>query len=108
MERVFDVLFSGFALVVPFPFLVSIAIILRCIGESEIMGYSGEYFEAPTYPGSVSRRCPEISRAKTVFGYNPQIDWRVVLVPAVEWYKTYFSKKKLPRQDGFQEQEKFN
>ena len=43
-----------------------------------------------------------------MFGYNPQIDWRVVLVPAVEWYKTYFSKKKLPRQDVFKEQEKFN
>jgi lipopolysaccharide/colanic/teichoic acid biosynthesis glycosyltransferase len=33
MERVFDVLFSGFALLVLFPLLVSIVIILRCSEE---------------------------------------------------------------------------
>ena len=108
MERVFDVPFSGFALLALFPLLVPIVILLRCSGECEIMGYSGEYVEAPTYPGSVSRRCPDISKAKRVFGYNPQIDWKVGLVSTVEWYKAYFSKNKSARQDGFKEQEKFN
>ena len=37
MERVFDVLFSGFALLVLFPLLVPIVIILRCSGEGEII-----------------------------------------------------------------------
>jgi hypothetical protein len=74
MESVFDVLFLGSALLLLFPLLVAIVIILRCSGEVEIMGYSGEYAEAPTYPGSLSLRCPDISKAKRVFGYNPQID----------------------------------
>lgn len=95
MERVFDVPFSGFALLALFPLLVPIVIILRCSGEGEIMGYSVVYLEAPIYPGSVSRRCPDISKAKRVFGYNPQIDWKVGLVSIVEWYKAYFSKKQV-------------
>ena len=85
---------------------ISIEELIKAVGE--IMGYSGEYVEAPTYPGSVSRRCPDISKAKRVFGYNPQIDWKVGLVSTVEWYKAYFSKNKSARQDGFKEQEKFN
>ena len=85
---------------------ISIEELIKAVGE--IMGYSGEYLEAPTYPGSVSRRCPDISKAKRVFGYNPQIDWKVGLVSTVEWYKAYFSKNKSARQDGFKEQEKFN
>ena len=63
--------------------------------------------EAPTYPGSVSRRCPDIAKAKRVLGYNPQIDWKVGLASTVEWYKDYFSKNDSARQDGFKEQEDF-
>ena len=85
---------------------ISIEELIKAVGE--IMGYSGEYVEAPTYPGSVNRRCPDISKAKRVFGYNPQIDWKVGLVSTVEWYKAYFLKNKSARQDGFKEQEKFN
>jgi len=85
---------------------ISIEQLTRAVGE--MMSYSGEYIEAPTYPGSVNRRCPDISKAKRVLGYNPQIDWRVGLASTVKWYKAYFSKNKLARQDGFKEQEKFN
>ena len=51
MERVFDILFSGFALLVLFPLLVPIVIILRCSGEGEIfflqerIGRNGEVFK---------------------------------------------------------------
>lgn len=85
---------------------ISIEELIKAVGE--MMGYSGEYLEAPTYPGSVSRRCPDLSKAKRVLGYNPQIDWKVGLASTVEWYKDYFSKNKSARQDGFKEQEKFN
>jgi nucleoside-diphosphate-sugar epimerase len=85
---------------------ISIEQLIRAVGE--MMNYSGEYVEAPTYPGSVSRRCPDISKAKRVLGYSPQIDWLVGLASTVEWYKAYFSKNKSARQDGFKEQEKFN
>ena len=85
---------------------ISIEELIRAVGE--MMGYSGEYVEAPTYPGSVSRRCPDISKAKRMLGYNPQIDWKIGLESTVEWYKAYFSNNKSARQDGFKEQETFN
>jgi UDP-glucose 4-epimerase len=85
---------------------ISIEELIREVGE--IMEYSGEYVEAPTYPGSVSRRCPDISKAQRVLGYSPQTDWKVGLKITVEWYRAYFSKNKSARQDGFIEQEKFN
>ena len=85
---------------------ISIEELIKAVGD--MMGYSGEYVEAPTYPGSVSRRCPDISKAKKILGYNPQIDWKVGLEFTVEWYKDYFLKNKSARQDGFIEQEKFN
>lgn len=85
---------------------ISIEQLIKAVGQ--MMGYSGEYVDAPTYPGSVSRRCPDISKAKRVLGYNPQIDWKVGLASTVEWYKNYFSKNKSARQDGFKEQENFN
>lgn len=85
---------------------ISIEELIKAVGN--MMGYSGEYQEAPTYPGSVSRRCPDISKAKRVLGYNPKIDWKDGLEATVEWYKDYFSKNSSARQDGFKEQEKFN
>ena len=92
MERVFDVLFSGFALLVLFPLLVPIVIILRCSGEGEIMGYSGEYVEAPTYPGSVSRRCPDISKAKANLSYNPKISLKEGLKRHFSWANDFLKK----------------
>lgn len=85
---------------------ISIEKLIIAVGN--MMGYSGEYQKAPTYPGSVSRRCPDISKAKRVLGYNPKVDWKIGLESTVEWYKDYFSKNSSARQDGFKEQEKFN
>lgn len=85
---------------------ISIEELIKAVGD--IMGYSGEYVEAPTYPGSVSRRCPDISKAKRVLGYDPTIAWRAGLETTVAWYKNYFAQNSSARQDGFKEQEKFN
>ena len=41
---------------------ITIEELIKAVGN--ILGYTGEYIEAPTYPGSVSRRCPDISKAK--------------------------------------------
>jgi UDP-glucose 4-epimerase len=81
---------------------ISIEELIKTVGN--MMGYSGEYHQAPTYPGSVSRRCPDISKAKKVLGYDPKVDWKVGLETTVNWYKNYFSKNSSPRQDGFKEQ----
>ncbi|MDC1228067.1 NAD-dependent epimerase/dehydratase family protein [Oceanospirillaceae bacterium] len=85
---------------------ISIEELIKTVGD--MMGYSGEYIEAPTYPGSVSRRCPDISKAKRLLDYNPKIDWKLGLEYTVNWYKDYFSKNSVARQDGFKEQEKYN
>ena len=73
-----------------------------------MMGYTGNYIEAPTYPGSVSRRCPDILKAEKVLCYNPKIDWKVGLENTVRWYQKYFYKNAAVRQDGFIEQEVIN
>jgi UDP-glucose 4-epimerase len=55
------------------------------------MGYTGEYELAPTYPGSVSRRCPDITKAKTVLGFQPKISWQKALHKSIDWYINYFT-----------------
>jgi len=85
---------------------ISIEELIKAVGE--MMSFTGEYQEAPTYPGSVSRRCPDISKAKRILGYSPRVDWKVGLESTVNWYRDYFSKNSVARQDGFKEQEKFN
>ena len=85
---------------------ISIEQLIKAVGK--MMGFSGEYEAAPTYPGSVSRRCPDISKAKRVLNYHPKVDWKVGLETTVKWYKNYFSENNSARQDGFKEREKFN
>lgn len=85
---------------------ISIEELIKAVGD--IMGYSGEYVEAPTYPGSVSRRCPDISKAQRILGYDPKISWKAGLEATVAWYRNYFAQNSSARQDGFKEQEKFN
>ena len=84
---------------------ISIEELIRSVGD--MMGFAGEYVEAPTYPGSVSRRCPDISKAKSLLGYNPKVDWRDGLAATVDWYRNYFLEHKFAKQDGFKEQESF-
>jgi len=85
---------------------ISIEELIKEVGK--MMDYSGVYVNAATYPGSVSRRCPDISKAKELIGYNPKIDWKEGLASTVKWYKEYFSKNDTARQDGFIEQENFS
>lgn len=53
-------------------------------------GYKGSYEEAPTYPGSTQRRCPDITKATKHFGYKPNIVWKDALHKTLEWYKEFF------------------
>ncbi len=59
-----------------------------------ILGYTGEYENAPTYPGSVSRRCPDISKARKELNYEPKIDWKEGLRETLLWYKNYIETGK--------------
>ena len=72
-----------------------------------LLDYKGAYEVAPTFPGSVSRRCPDITKAKEVLGYVPKVDWRDGLLETVRWYQSYFLKSEDTRQDGFKPQTEF-
>ena len=82
---------------------ITIEVLIKAVGD--MMGYNGRYEEAPTYPGSVSRRCPNISKAINVLGYDPKVSWKEGLQLTIDWYKKYFSMNDSARQDGFKKQE---
>jgi UDP-glucose 4-epimerase len=67
-----------------------------------VLGYEGSYENAMTYPGSVSRRCPNISKAVSNFGYRPQVFWKDAVVKTVNWYKNFFESGLRPTTGGFE------
>lgn len=69
--------------------------------------YSGKYINAPTYPGSVNRRCPDISKAKKILGYAPKIKWQDALIPAIKWYEDYFSSNEKSKNNSFEGPDKY-
>lgn len=78
---------------------ITIEELIRATGD--LCGFSGEYVNAPTYPGSVARRCPDISKAREVLGYAPKVSWQDGLARTVEWYLNYFHSHDVVRSDGF-------
>jgi UDP-glucose 4-epimerase len=78
---------------------ISIDTLTRTIGR--IMGYSGDYEAAPTYPGSVSRRCPDISKARRDFGYEPTVSLEKGLHQAIAWYTDFFDSGEKIASGGF-------
>ena len=65
--------------------------IRELIHESgKYMQFSGKYEDAPTYPGSTQRRCPDISKAKKMLGYEPKVNWREGLKITLNWYNDFF------------------
>tara|TARA_B100001250_G_scaffold412378_1_gene443423 strand:- start:5590 stop:6603 length:1014 start_codon:yes stop_codon:yes gene_type:complete len=52
--------------------------------------FKGEYKNAPTFPGSTDRRCPDITKAITELGYNPKINLEKGLDITLRWYKEFF------------------
>lgn len=71
----------------------------------ELMDYSGEYENAMTYPGSVSRRCPDITKASNDFGYTPMTHWKDAVKLTVDWYKDFFEAGGVPKSGGFESPE---
>ena len=54
--------------------------------------YQGNYEMAPTYPGSVSRRCPDLTKAKSMLNFNPLINWKDTLIKTLDWYVSFYEK----------------
>jgi nucleoside-diphosphate-sugar epimerase len=67
---------------------ITIETLTRTIGT--IMGYAGSYENAPTYPGSVSRRCPDITKARTDLAYSPKAPLEEGLRQTAAWYRSFF------------------
>ena len=84
---------------------ITIEELTREIGK--VLAYNGSYKEAITYPGSVSRRCPDISKARQDFGFSPKINWQEAVAKTVDWYKAYFSHSSPPLGSGFKPPEAF-
>lgn len=69
---------------------ITIEALIKHVGK--VMDYSGSYENAPTYPGSVSRRCPDIAKAKMELNYNPKIGWEAGVKETIEWYVQYLEQ----------------
>ena len=79
---------------------ISMEELTKFIGS--ILGYEGSYENAMTYPGSVSRRCPNIAKAVSNFAYKPEIFWKDAVVKTVDWYKNFFESGLTPISGGFE------
>jgi UDP-glucose 4-epimerase len=72
----------------------------------ELMHFEGEYENAPTYPGSVNRRCPDISKARRELGYEPKVSWQEGLNRTISWYKDYLESGKELHESFYDNKEK--
>lgn len=66
---------------------ITIDELVRFVGN--IFEFDGRYENAPTYAGSVARRCPDISKAMSELGYAPRINWKEGVRKTIDWYRSY-------------------
>lgn len=64
--------------------------------------FEGVYENAPTYPGSVARRCPDITKARQQLGFEPKVDWKTGLKLTLDWYKSFFESGKESFEKAFE------
>lgn len=64
--------------------------------------YSGEYKEAPTFPGSTARRCPDISKATKDLDYKTTYSWQESLSLTLSWYKEFFEDGNIAFESSFE------
>lgn len=72
---------------------VKIEELVRFIGS--LCNYEGKYIAESAPAGSVSRRCPDISKAKALLGFQPVTGYKEGVSKTVEWYKQYLDAGKL-------------
>ena len=85
---------------------ITIEVLVKTVGE--LMDYKGEYFAAPTYPGSVSRRCPDISKSSKDLNYSHKVHWKIGLKETVSWYREYYKSGKPIHSGGFKSPEELS
>lgn len=67
---------------------ITIEELVRATGD--IFNYEGSYTYAETYPGSVDRRCPDITKAKELLNFSIDVPWKDGLEKTVKWYVDFF------------------
>ncbi|MFK7776455.1 MAG: NAD-dependent epimerase/dehydratase family protein, partial [Saprospiraceae bacterium] len=78
----------------------------QLIKESgRMFDFKGEYVNAPTYPGSVARRCPDTKKAETQLGFDPKVGWEEGLKITMDWYKAFFESGKKTFETAFEKPE---
>jgi UDP-glucuronate 4-epimerase len=65
------------------PFLLRdfISLVEKCVGKQAIIEVM------PEQPGDVERTCADISKARNLLGYNPQVSFEVGISRTADWYK---------------------
>lgn len=71
---------------------ISIEELVKYMGE--LTGYKGTYEMVAAPSGSVSRRCPDTSKARKVLGYEPKTTWQEGVAKTVDWYMNYLKAGK--------------
>ena len=60
----------------------------RFIGDH--FKFDGDYENAATFPGSVSRRCPDTKKAARDLDHEATVSWQDGLSETISWYKQYY------------------
>jgi len=71
---------------------ITIEALIKHVGED--FSFEGTYENAPTYPGSVSRRCPDISKSRKELAYKPEVGWKEGVSKTIKWYVEYITSGK--------------
>ena len=71
---------------------IKIADLVKMMGE--IVGFKGSYELVSAPDGSVSRRCPDISKAKKMLNYKPKVDLKTGVQLTTEWYLNFIKSGK--------------
>lgn len=69
---------------------IAIADVARKIAK--VLGREIEIQSGPITPGSVIRRCPDISKIR-LLGYNPKLSFDEALSPAIDWYTQHADER---------------
>lgn len=60
----------------------------------DYMDYKGTYERQGAHSGSVSRRCPDTTKAENMIGYSPKVQWKAGVKKTVDWYVDYIQSGK--------------
>tara|TARA_B100000989_G_scaffold180052_2_gene135267 strand:+ start:2832 stop:3839 length:1008 start_codon:yes stop_codon:yes gene_type:complete len=61
--------------------------------------YKDSYLDKKPFLGSVSRRCPDISKAQKDLSFHPVIHWKDGLIETLKWYENFY--KEGGKENGF-------